>query len=337
MSQHMLIFSLGPVQSFIAQARKTRDLWLGSYLLSWLIHAAMENIAGEFIFPADRTLDPNISDLPNKYIAIFSTAEDAKRAATQSTKQIVKAWIRLCRNVRKTIFPDDVPSETRSIWKRQIRPDTFFEIFWVIVERDSQESYGDWLERTQRVFDARKRLRDFKQQDEPGEKSTTSGEREALRGSQETRRDVKAFWEKLVKYAHLSPKDISQDGTERLDAIDTVKRFATRSGLISKQSFPSTSSVTTASFIEQLLMQATDSAEFEDALRSWGNETRGPLALPKMPYILFLILNRKHIHNQRVNVNGFYNAMETFFSQRHLSQVGWNKITGSPVKTKLRE
>lgn len=32
----LLMFQLGPVQEFIAQARTTRDLWSGSYLLSWL-------------------------------------------------------------------------------------------------------------------------------------------------------------------------------------------------------------------------------------------------------------------------------------------------------------
>ena len=29
-------FTLGPVQSFVAQARRTRDFWAGSFLLSWL-------------------------------------------------------------------------------------------------------------------------------------------------------------------------------------------------------------------------------------------------------------------------------------------------------------
>ena len=32
-----LVMQIGPVQEFIAQARTTRDLWSGSYLLSWLI------------------------------------------------------------------------------------------------------------------------------------------------------------------------------------------------------------------------------------------------------------------------------------------------------------
>ncbi len=36
MSQSLLKLQIAPVQDFIAQARSTRDLWSGSYLLSWL-------------------------------------------------------------------------------------------------------------------------------------------------------------------------------------------------------------------------------------------------------------------------------------------------------------
>jgi CRISPR-associated protein Cmr2 len=39
-----LIFTITPVQSFIATARKTSDLWAGSYLLSYLIYKAIEVI-----------------------------------------------------------------------------------------------------------------------------------------------------------------------------------------------------------------------------------------------------------------------------------------------------
>jgi len=40
-STSLLVFSLGPVQSFIVQGRSLRDLWTGSYLLSWLTYQAM--------------------------------------------------------------------------------------------------------------------------------------------------------------------------------------------------------------------------------------------------------------------------------------------------------
>ncbi len=54
----MLMFQLGPVQDFIAQARSTRDLWSGSYLLSWLTAHAMKAISDE-IGP-DSIIFPNL-------------------------------------------------------------------------------------------------------------------------------------------------------------------------------------------------------------------------------------------------------------------------------------
>ena len=39
--RELLLFQLGPVQEFIAQARSTRDLWSGSYMLSWLVAHAI--------------------------------------------------------------------------------------------------------------------------------------------------------------------------------------------------------------------------------------------------------------------------------------------------------
>ena len=50
MSQYLVVYSIGPVQSFIARARKTEDLWSGSYLLSELVGQAMnytESIIGK--------------------------------------------------------------------------------------------------------------------------------------------------------------------------------------------------------------------------------------------------------------------------------------------------
>ncbi len=55
----LLLFQIGPVQEFIAQARSTRDLWSGSYLLSWMMAHAMKTLTDELgpdavIFPSLR-------------------------------------------------------------------------------------------------------------------------------------------------------------------------------------------------------------------------------------------------------------------------------------------
>ena len=57
-----LLFSLGPVQEFIAAARNTRDLWSGSYLLSYLIGSALCRIALDF--GPDHVLYPNLLNQP---------------------------------------------------------------------------------------------------------------------------------------------------------------------------------------------------------------------------------------------------------------------------------
>ena len=57
-----LKFQLGPVQEFIAAARSTRDLWSGSYLLSWLMAAGLKALSAE-VGP-DAVIYPNLRNQP---------------------------------------------------------------------------------------------------------------------------------------------------------------------------------------------------------------------------------------------------------------------------------
>lgn len=57
-----LKFQLGPVQDFIAQARSTRDLWSGSYLLSWLMAAGLKKLS-EWVGP-DAVIYPALRGQP---------------------------------------------------------------------------------------------------------------------------------------------------------------------------------------------------------------------------------------------------------------------------------
>lgn len=58
----LLQVSIGPVQSFIASARRVSDLWAGSFLLSWLTWQAMEPIVRAY--GADAVLLPDLSFHP---------------------------------------------------------------------------------------------------------------------------------------------------------------------------------------------------------------------------------------------------------------------------------
>ncbi|BBJ28679.1 type III-B CRISPR-associated protein Cas10/Cmr2 [Athalassotoga saccharophila] len=64
MNEYLFLFTIGPVQSFISQARKARDLFGGSTLLSDLISFAINGDKIEVIFP-----DKDMKSLPNRFLA----------------------------------------------------------------------------------------------------------------------------------------------------------------------------------------------------------------------------------------------------------------------------
>ena len=302
--QYMLIFALGPVQMFIEQARKTRDLWVGSLLLSMLMEAAMQDIEGNFVFPARRTVG-TIPDIPNKYVALFPSAQIAQHAAEQSRKQIKARWDSICQIVRDQIIADYHYGDqtTDAIWQRQTDFEHVFEVYWAIVPEKAE--YKAWLKRAEQILSARKRLRDFQPQDEPGEKSAISGEREVLHRTQGDSKSVQQFWKDVVTWR--SPRDIDKEGNEHLDSIDTIKRFATSTtALQQKQAFPSTSSIATASFVESLLSVVPDTLEpqiaqrWRKALEEWDRVTKSGLSREAMENIPFLFsLSEQVTHKDR--------------------------------------
>ena len=151
-----LVFSVGPVQDFIAAARRTQDLWMGSWLLSYLSWKAMECLADRFgpdvvVFPSLRgqplcdfwlsrqhalPCQPNADDLarptlPNKFVALLP-ADEAQEAAKQAEEAVRTEWKRLADRVYEALqsfFPAD--DETRRLWDRQIEEQ--LEVYWTML------------------------------------------------------------------------------------------------------------------------------------------------------------------------------------------------------------
>ena len=82
MKEYLFLITIGPVQSFIAQARKAQDLFAGSKLLSDLIRISIQKFVGmsdrsnanfEIIFPSNYS-EPNAS-LPNRFVGKISAKE----------------------------------------------------------------------------------------------------------------------------------------------------------------------------------------------------------------------------------------------------------------------
>src|SRR5260221_1422362 len=92
--KHLMIFSIGPVQDFIAAARRRRDLWYGSWMLSELSRAAAKAVleqSGELIFPSDPL---TISSVPNKIVAtIMSNDPKYPREFAGKVEKAVRGYL----------------------------------------------------------------------------------------------------------------------------------------------------------------------------------------------------------------------------------------------------
>ncbi|HYO16847.1 MAG TPA: type III-B CRISPR-associated protein Cas10/Cmr2, partial [Thermoanaerobaculia bacterium] len=89
---HVLIVGLGPVQDFIAAARRSRDLWFGSWLLSALSKAAAAAIAEEcglesLVFPGSTSpKDLGIEEPTSAANKIVVRVPDGKDSAKVARK-----------------------------------------------------------------------------------------------------------------------------------------------------------------------------------------------------------------------------------------------------------
>ena len=267
----MLMFTIGPVQSFIEAARKTEDLWMGSYILSYLIAQAMNRVRGadiELIYPAIGSQSPfdfwkqqdfATPSFPNLFLAIGNGIEVSKDALVKHAKDaecIVKTeFERMAEHVMDEAFSNWRGKYVEKVCERQI-PD-FFDAYWVITE-ETDQSYGDWYDHTAGSLAAVKNCRTFAQIQEFGRKCSLDGTREILHLKQdEPVRDAMKWWQ---DFAANNPKYCRRE--EALCAVSLTKRMGrhfleTKSEFSDEFSedrllrFPSTSEVATADFKEQ--------------------------------------------------------------------------------------
>src|ERR1051326_749628 len=97
MTGHLLAISIGPVQEFIAAARRTRDLWFGSYLLSEISKAAAKAVhdaGGRLIFPAEGADLTEGSDLnvANIILAELPEGLEPREAADRARASALRRW-----------------------------------------------------------------------------------------------------------------------------------------------------------------------------------------------------------------------------------------------------
>lgn len=211
MPTYLIQINIGPVQDFIASARKLRDMWFGSYLLSELskaVAAKLYELKANLIFPhvedeAELKQDSGLI-VANKILAEIETDDPA--GIIKKTKD---AWNALRKEVAaKTLAKtDEIGIKlNRSLYEAQ--------------KMDAGEFFGAWVElgdnypkakaRLEKIMAGRKNLREFEAPAWNGTgipKSSLDGLREAVTGDDQ---------EEIVGLIKRN---------ERLDALACIKRF----------------------------------------------------------------------------------------------------------------
>lgn len=234
---YLFLFTIGPVQSFIAQARKTQDLFAGSRILSDLIDFAMKQLPPntEFIFP-----EPTITSKPNRFVAIVEI-DDMQKLGNNLKEAVEKEFY------EGTAFGKLV----NDIYDCKDQLKDFLKVYWVAKEFDENgDYYQTQYAAIEQLLGAVKNVRYFNQFAEKGRKCSINGEYNVKfyrKGEKEKSRpdndlQDKKLFSKEVKIVGFTDTEISQaqlQAGEGLCAVSFLKRVYKSN----KGTFPSTAKI----------------------------------------------------------------------------------------------
>jgi len=239
MSQFLFLFTIGPVQSFIAQSRKTQDLYSGSFLLSHLSDIAIDKLntlvsSCDLIFP-----NKEIASKPNRFIAKIE-CEDPEKIGSELYNFVQSEYRKICEDI-VTKLSLSAPEG----FDQQI--DYLLDLHWIALDFEEGEYVSKFSE-LESYLGAVKNIRCFYQFQEAGRKCSLCGERNVLFYGGTRKR---AHVHDAEEITNVSNKFIS-DG-EGLCAVCLSKRFAGRY-FKSKYngSFPSTAEISLMDTISKL-------------------------------------------------------------------------------------
>lgn len=231
-NKDLLLFTLGPIQSYIQTARKTQDLYMGSFMLSYLIFHSINLLLKyipleDVIFPAvnkDVLKISSITSFPNRFLALVPKEKSEEIARHIEIQIHIES-----KNIAEYILAKHKIKQ--DLFKKQL-PWTFWEVYWIITTPRKDESYKDFYERCEKSLGAVKNLRWFSQIEEYGKKCSLCGQREV----------------------------VSIDDGDGLCSVCMVKRKASsyfESRFKNLWSFPSTAEIATSSFKQRVFSNET--------------------------------------------------------------------------------
>ncbi|MEI6706058.1 MAG: type III-B CRISPR-associated protein Cas10/Cmr2 [Methylococcales bacterium] len=239
MNKRSFHFTLGPVQSFVAQARRTRDFWAGSFLLSWLSAVAIRAVKAQggdvrFPIPDDNYLiwltegknnnsqEPQQGCIPNRFKGLVATVPENFKP-DDIVKSVQKAW----KGLAQEVWKDDLEVhylahckkygalKTRKIWNRQVR--NFWEMSWALTDNETESN----------LLDRRKNWRSYLPPEEAGVKCMMMDGWQELSGIETPNtQGLDLFWKPLRNNGGSLKTDLREH--EYLCAIAFIKRRFSR-------------------------------------------------------------------------------------------------------------
>ncbi len=262
--EYLFLVSIGPVQDFIASARRSRDLAFGSWLLSELSKAAANKIKAEnelksLIFPAPDPQDKdslspgNSLNVANKIVAVI---DQSPQTMGEEVRKAIDARLATIKNWAYAGMQD----YDEQVAKAQI--DDLVEFSWVALPFDGT-NYAETRETLEALMAARKNTRDFSKvtwySNRP--KSSIDGQLESAipNGKYPNRKDSEEVRTEKVKFLY---KNYGAGPAERLSGVDLLKRKGSFQSAAS--GFPSTSHMATIPFLQRLkAMNASQKAAIQ--------------------------------------------------------------------------
>ncbi|MCC6585128.1 MAG: type III-B CRISPR-associated protein Cas10/Cmr2 [Bryobacterales bacterium] len=224
----LLVISIGPVQEFISAARRSRDLWAGSMILSAMSRRAalaLRDGRAGLIFPHPNTdLDGAIDKgdpVANILVAVCEgeVAGRIKELAAKAERAVRDVWRELGDKIERESFAGYLNKDR---FKRQLQ--TGIEFYWAQVDLKPGD-YRACRRELMHLLTSRKALRDFQQF--AGEATIPKS---SLDGARET-----VFLREIGDDAHANVRlKLRMHPGEQLDAVGLVKRAG-----VGTQQFPS--------------------------------------------------------------------------------------------------
>lgn len=278
-NKHLFLFTIGPVQSFISQARKTQDLYMGSQILTELIKEAIDeagknygrkNIIFPYAYPDNHGKWNEVKSLPNRFIALIDKDKDLPQIGKDTEAKVRNKW-----HQRSTLAALKGANQVKTLkikkaYNQQI--EQHLEIFWLFqpIEKGGYQSAYKQIEHH---LGGIKNIRVFQQFDyygnlgEKGRKCSIDGERNALFFGARTNSN---YYNKLSKWNPDASiltgiPNVMVAPNEGLSAVSFVKRFSIQQ----KSGFDSTAKIAllnieTAPIIKQKIEIAKKEVKYFD-------------------------------------------------------------------------